>query len=207
MLVKWRAETKARLHYDDAIYRREEFAWAPSSYSCCFLNIWDEKVYNPELGEFTIEEFLDHGRDEFGGYDSVVLWHAYPKIGFDERNQFDFLRDMPGGLAGVAEVSRRCHARGVKVYIEYRHAYKGGVHLEAVSNLETLANFIAEIDVDGVFLDSSVRAERGFRERIERARRGVVMETEGDYPARGASRRPDVLRTVVRVRTPTRPAC
>src|SRR5690242_6435600 len=114
-LIKWRAETRRQLHYDDAIYRRKDFAWISSSYACCFLMIWDEKVYSPELGRFTIDKFLDHGREEFGGYDSVVLWHAYPKIGFDQRNQFDFLRDMPGGLEGVAEVSRRCHARGVKV--------------------------------------------------------------------------------------------
>jgi formylglycine-generating enzyme required for sulfatase activity len=182
VLIKWRSDMRAQLHYDDAFYRRKDFAWAPSSYSCCFLMIWDETVYNPDLGRFTIDEVLDHGRDEFGGYDSVVLWHAYPKIGFDERNQFDFLRDMPGSLAGVANVVRRCHARGVKVYIEYRHAYKGGYRLEPVSNLETLANFVAQLDVDGIFLDSARTAEPGFRERIDRARPGVVMETEGDIP-------------------------
>lgn len=95
-LAKWRADTKAALHYDDARYHRKEFAWITKNFSCCFLMIWDETVYSPSLGRFTIDEFLDHGNEEFGGYDSVVLWHAYPRIGFDERNQFDYLRDMPG---------------------------------------------------------------------------------------------------------------
>ena len=178
ILTKWRADARAELHYDDALYGRKEFAWVSSNYSCCFLMIWDETIYDPYQGRFTIDEFLDHGKDEFGGYDSVVLWHAYPKIGFDERNQFDYLRDMPGGLAGIAEVTRRCHARGVKVYFEYRHAYKGGTRLEPVSNLETLVAFVKATDVDGIFLDSTAHAERGFRTKLDEARPGVAMETE-----------------------------
>src|SRR5437773_4018694 len=35
-LQQWRKETKAKLKYDDALYRRPEFAWSTSNYSCCF---------------------------------------------------------------------------------------------------------------------------------------------------------------------------
>jgi formylglycine-generating enzyme required for sulfatase activity len=174
VLATWRVDTRASLHYDDAMYRRDEFAWVTRNFACCFLMIWDETIYSPSLGKFTIDEFLDQGYKEFGGFDSVVLWHAYPKIGFDERNQFDYLRDMPGGLAGIAEVTRRCHARGVKVYFEYRHAYKGGTRLEPVSNLDSLVACVKATGVDGLFLDSSVHAERGFHEKLA----GVALETE-----------------------------
>src|SRR5574340_1755553 len=78
VLVRWREETKQRLHYDDALYRRPEFAWVPSAFSCCFVMLCDETFYDPRQGRFAAEAFLDHGQREFGGYDSVVLWHAYP---------------------------------------------------------------------------------------------------------------------------------
>jgi len=177
-LTQWRRDLRTKLHYDGATYGRSEFAWVPTTYACCFLMIWDETIYDPDRNLFTVDEFLDHGRAEFGGYDAVVLWHAYPRIGFDERNQFDYFRDMPGGIEGIAEVGRRFHGHGVKVFFEYRSAYKGGTRLEASSNLETLAEFVKAIDADGLFLDSTDRVEPAFRARLDAERRGVVLEPE-----------------------------
>jgi hypothetical protein len=128
----WRAELAAarqqmrqRLNYDGGLYRREEFAWVPSCYSCCFVMMCDQRFYDPVSRRYTIEAYLDEGRAEFGGYDAVVLWHAYPRIGFDDRNQFDFYRDMPGGLAGLRELSRTLRERGVKIFINYNPGTPG----------------------------------------------------------------------------------
>lgn len=66
--------------------------WAASSFACCFLMMCDETFYDPRSGVYTVEAFHDHGQREFGGYGSLVLWHAYPRIGVDDRNQFDFYR-------------------------------------------------------------------------------------------------------------------
>ncbi|MCX6926571.1 MAG: hypothetical protein NT154_25685 [Verrucomicrobia bacterium] len=41
-LAQWRTETRARLNYSDALYRRKDFAWAAANYSCCFLMVCDE---------------------------------------------------------------------------------------------------------------------------------------------------------------------
>ena len=118
-LQAWREQTKRRLNYSDVLYRKPEFAWAAASFACCFLMMCDETFYDPRSGAYTADAFLDHGQREFGGYDSLVLWHAYPRIGVDDRNQFDFYRDMPGGLNGLRELSRRCHRRNVKMFIDY----------------------------------------------------------------------------------------
>ena len=96
-----RQRMRERLRYDGGAYRNPAFAWVPSCYSCCFAMMCDQRLYDPVNRRYTIDAFLDEGAREFGGYDAVVLWQAYPRIGFDERNQFDFYRDMPGGLAGL----------------------------------------------------------------------------------------------------------
>ena len=36
----------------------------------------DWTFYDPESGSYQVDAFLDHGRKQFGGYDSIVLWHA-----------------------------------------------------------------------------------------------------------------------------------
>ena len=160
-LAAWRAEKRRRLNYSDALYQRPEFAWVNRCFACCFLMLGDQMFYDPARSEFRVQAFLDHGRREFGGYDAVVLWHAYPRIGFDVRNQFDFYRDMPGGLAGLRKVARALHARDVKVFIDY-NPWDTGTRREGQSDLDALVEIIRAIEADGVFLARWTRARPDF---------------------------------------------
>lgn len=49
----------------------------------------DATFFDPESGQYQVEEFLQQARYDFGGFDNLILWHAYPRIGADDRNQFD----------------------------------------------------------------------------------------------------------------------
>jgi len=180
-LACWREQTKARLKYSDALYGRKEFAWSAANYSCCFLMLCDEKFYDHRAGRYTVDAFLDHGQREFGGYDSVVLWHAYPRIGVDQRNQFDFYRDLPGGLDGVRAVARQFQRRGVKVYIDY-NPWDTGTRREDKSDLDAVVEIVGAIDADGIFLDTMSRGAAEFRAKLDAARPGVVLEGEGALP-------------------------
>ncbi len=92
-LQAWRDQTRRELAYDGALYGAPEFEWGKSNFACCLLMLCDEMFFRD--GKYRVDEFVSHARREWGGFDSVVLWHAYPRIGFDERNQFDFYREMP----------------------------------------------------------------------------------------------------------------
>ena len=114
-------------------------------------------------------------------HDSLVLWHAYPRIGVDDRNQFDFYRDMPGGLNGLRDLSRRCHRRNVKVFIDY-NPWDTGTRREPKNDLEMLAELVAAIEADGIFLDTMNQGSGEFRSRLDRTRPGVILEGEGALP-------------------------
>ena len=180
-LSQWRDQTTRRLRYDDALYRRDDFAWVPSAFACCFVMMCDETFYDPKQNRYTVESFLKHADEQFGGYDAVVLWHAYPRIGFDDRNQFDFYRDVPGGLDGVKALIGELHASGVRVFVDY-NPWDVGTRREGVSDLDALAALLEATGADGIFLDTMHQAAAEFRRKLDEVRPGLVLESELALP-------------------------
>jgi formylglycine-generating enzyme required for sulfatase activity len=186
-LASFRMEARRKLNYDDALYRRPDFAWVPTCFACCFLMLNDERFLNARNGRYRVEGFLDAEEEKFGGYDAVVLWQAYPRIGLDDRTQFDFYREMPGGLAGLRDVSRRFRRRRVKVFLCY-NPWDKGTRLGGEKHLESLAKMVADVEADGIFLDTMDKAGREFRGHLDAVRPGVALEDrqvlEGRIPPR-----------------------
>ena len=112
-LARWR--DGARSGYDGSAYGLPELAWTQRCFAVALVWLWDELLFDFERARFTPERLLDEGEREFGGFDGVVLWHAYPVIGIDERNQFDFYRDVPG----IRELVAALRVRGVRVFVDY----------------------------------------------------------------------------------------
>lgn len=180
-LDAWRERARRQVRYDDALYREPEFAWAASSFSCAFVMMCDERIYDRQRGCYTFDVLLDQGESEFGGFDSVVLWHAYPRIGVDDRNQYDFYRDQPGGLSGLRAAIAAIQARGIRVYIDY-NPWDVGTRREGKSDLDALVDLVRSLRVDGIFLDTMDRGAAEFRAKLDAARPGVILEGEGALP-------------------------
>ena len=180
-LATWRAKKRGELNYSDALYLRADFAWVPGSYACYFLMLNDERFYDAANGRYRTQEWLAACQRDFGGVDSVVLWHAYPRIGLDARNQFDFYRDQPGGLTGLRAVVDELHRAGVRSYIDY-NPWDNGTRREAKGDIDMLCEIVAALDVDGIFLDTMKEGAADFRKKLDAVRPGVVLEGEVSLP-------------------------
>ena len=174
-LAAWRAD--ARIGYSGALYTRPEFAWTQSCFSVALVWLWDELLYDFEAERFTPERLLEEGRREFGGFDGVVLWHAYPVIGIDDRNQFDWYRDVPG----LPELVAALHGAGVRVFVDY-NPWDVGTRRDPVDDAEAAASIVKWLDADGVFLDTMKEAPAELRFALDRVRPGVAFEGESTLP-------------------------
>ncbi|MBE1494319.1 hypothetical protein H4696_001419 [Amycolatopsis lexingtonensis] len=171
-LHEWREDARKRHGYTGAAYARPQAAWAASCYAVAQVWLWDELLYSFAEHRFTPERFLADARDRFGGLDAVVLWHAYPVIGLDDRNQWDFYRDVPGLPALIDTL----HAEGLRVFVDYNPWDVGTRRGE--DDLTELAALVKDFEADGVFLDTLKKAEPDFVDRLEAARPGIVLEGE-----------------------------
>lgn len=171
-LHRWRAEATDRLPDHTNRYSDPASTWAQSVRVVAQVWLWDELLYNAENREFTPDRLLEDAHARFGGFDGVVLWHAYPVIGIDERNQWDFYRQVPG----LAELVASLHERGVRVFCDY-NPWDTGTRRGA-PDAEELASLIRDLDFDGVFLDTLKQADAPLIDAADAALPGIALETE-----------------------------
>jgi formylglycine-generating enzyme required for sulfatase activity len=166
-----RASALARSRLELAAYADEQTAWSDTSFRQLFLFMYDASFYDHGAGHYRTAELIEHWTTRFGRIDSVLLWHAYPRLGFDSRTQFDFYRDMPGGIARLREeVADVLHGRGIRVFVDYNPWDRG--------TYEDLAEIVAGLDADGVMLDTLTRVPDGVASAIQRRKGGVVFAPE-----------------------------
>ncbi len=175
-LRTWKREARTRIGPDDALYRRPDLAWARGCFVISQVWLWDELLYDFATGKFTPERLLADARERFGGFDAVVLWHAYPVIGIDRRNQWDYYRLVPG-LAALVD---RLHADGVRVFLDY-NPWDTGTR-RGRPDAEELVGAVTALDADGVFLDTLKAGGPELLDRLATARPGVAVEGESTLP-------------------------
>jgi hypothetical protein len=179
-LENWKKRKYVELNYDGSTYRTGAFDWVISNFACCFIMMYDSEFYDHAKEEYNISYLISEGIKRYGGYDSVVLWHAYPRIGIDNRNQFDFYREMPQGLSGLNKVVNQLHQNNIKVFIDY-NPWDIGTRREQQTDIECLIEIVKSIDADGIFLDTMKDAP-DFRGKLDCVRPGLVMEGEIALP-------------------------
>ena len=175
-LTQWRTDARGRLDFTGAAYERPEAEWSASCFAVAQVWLWDELLYDFELHQFTPERLLADARSRLGGLDGLVLWHAYPVIGIDDRNQWDYYRDVPG----LGDLVATLHDAGVRVFVDY-NPWDTGTRRTGDDVVE-LATLVKDLQADGVFLDTLKEANPALVEALEDARPGIALEGESKLP-------------------------
>lgn len=177
-----RFRQRIRPQFDLSQYQREDTQWYGDQLLQHFTFLYGREILNLDTGAFEIDRFLDEGERTFGGYDGMLIWGVYPRIGIDERTQWDFHDDFPGGRAGLRAMARRARERGVRFFIPYKpwdRAAELRGEPDPVPDHDHLARLVADVEADGVFLDTMAAISPDFRSALDAARAGVVFCSEG----------------------------
>jgi len=169
-LERWR-EGARRRHGAPTRYDQPESAWASRCFTVAQVWLWDELFFDFDAQRFTPERLLADARERFGGLDGVVLWHAYPVIGIDDRNQWDFY-----AVEGLKEAADALHAAGVAVFVDY-NPWDVGTRRSGDDATE-LAATVRRLGADGVFLDTLKKADPDLVSALDAARPGIGLEGE-----------------------------
>jgi hypothetical protein len=175
-LAAWRDEARRRLDYDGSAYEVLDTRWASRAYAVAQVWLWDERLFDHARQRFTVDAFLDSIADQ-GGLDGLVLWHAYPIIGIDDRNQFDYYRDVPGLAALIAEF----HALGIRVFLDY-NPWDTGTRRTGREDAHELAALVTELGADGVFLDTLKEGDAKLTRALADTDPPQVLEGESRVP-------------------------
>jgi gamma-glutamyl hercynylcysteine S-oxide synthase len=162
--------------FDDQLYNRDDLKWIRHAYIIGLQFGWNQEYYDWETQQYKVDGFLEDGKALFGGYDVFGLWPTWPRLGVDERNQWDMFADLPGGLDKLAWFSRQWKAAGTKFFICY-NPWDESTRSE--NPYLGMAGLIDATEADGVVLDCHGASSFALQRAADSVRSGVVMYSEG----------------------------
>ena len=162
--------------FDETLYQRDDLQWIRTSYLMILQMAWDREYNDRLTGDQGFNEYLGQYNRLFGHVDVWGIWPTWPRLGLDDRNQWDLYRDLPGGTAGLRQLGREARADGCRFFIAYNPWDKS---TRPEDHLRGMAQIIAETEADGVVLDTEGSSSAELQQAADTVRKGVVMYSEG----------------------------
>lgn len=162
--------------FDNALFERSDLMWARHSYLLLLQFAWDQNYYDPLTGTYGFDRFFTGQDRVLGGYDAFMIWPTWPRLGLDQRNQWDMYRDLPGGLTELRRQAAFVHGRGSKYFISY-NPWDESTRRE--DHLAGMQNLLRDIDADGVVLDTWGESSREFQAAADKVKPGILLYSEG----------------------------
>ena len=162
--------------FDNSMFRRSDLAWMKTSYIMLLQFAWDKKYYDYAQQKYTFYQNLFEYDSLTGGYDIFTLWPTWPRLGLDQRNQWDMYRDLPGGLLELRKQVEFTHRAGKKYFISY-NPWDDGTRRE--DQLKGMEDLLRATGADGVVLDTKGSSSRELQAAADKVKPGIIMYSEG----------------------------
>ncbi len=163
-------------YFDDYLYKREDLQWIHNQYIIFLQFAWNHEFYDRQTGKFNFYNYLEKGKQLFGGIDIYGLWPTWPRLGVDQRNQWDLYADLPFGLDKLRELAQYARDNGTHFYISYNPWDQS---TRAENPYSGMARLIEAIDADGVVLDTQGSSSAELQQAADSVKPGVIMYSEG----------------------------
>ena len=181
--------------FDETLYRRRDLDWIKNAYAITLQFAWDHDFYDAQHGGYRFDKYLQQARRLLGGWDVFGIWPTWPTLGMDERNQWDLYADLPGGLQRLRALVKTAHQQGARFFIAYN---PWDTDTRPADALQAMADLLAEIDADGVVLDTRGSSGKDLQQAVDAVKSGIIMYSEGmavprDMPGIRAGRVHDAI--------------
>ena len=146
----WKENTRNR--YDLRKYFRPKNTWIKKNYITHFTFAYGKEIFDYKKTKLNIKKIIKDGK-EFGGYDSLIFWHQYPRLGLDNTNQWDLYKYLPEELKTIKKIVKECHKNGIKFFIPFKPwDVRSNESLDY--HAKSLEYFVTQTNIDGFFLDT-----------------------------------------------------
>jgi iron(II)-dependent oxidoreductase len=179
-MKNWRQHQKDSINYDNKEYKRAEFGWTAQNIIQTQMMIEDRYFFDPKSGKYTVDRYLDDLIKRYGGIQSVLIWPTYPNIGIDDRNQYDKIADMPGGIPAIKQMIADFHRRGVKVLFPIM-VWDNGSRDVGLPMAEALTKLMAELGADGLNGDTMAGVTEDYYKGYLNTGHPLALQPEGAF--------------------------
>jgi gamma-glutamyl hercynylcysteine S-oxide synthase len=162
--------------FDNSLYERADLAWIKESYIIILQMAWDREFFDRTTAKYTFPDLIRKGNELFENIDVWGIWPTWPRLGLDERNQWDLYRDLPGGTSQLKSFGRLARLNNTKFFIAY-NPWDNSTRKE--DHLRGMARLIKETEADGVVLDTQGGSSYKLQAAADSVRKGVIMFSEG----------------------------
>jgi hypothetical protein len=158
-------------------YDNPDLQWAKTAFLQPQVMIHDRYLWDRDANKWTVDLYLDDLEARYGGIDVVLVWQGYTNLGLDDRNNFDLMRSLPGGLESIKTMVADFHRRGVKVFWPY-YPWDQGTRNEGAGGYDTLTTLVTETDSDGMNGDTCDGLNVSFYAEGLLKGKGLVLEAQ-----------------------------